>query len=210
MAKSRAQGASASLRWWIMAIPALPVSAYAFYFIFYTPSGNRPTRTRMLSSIHGYIHIIAGGVAMLLGPIQFVEKVRRLYPSVHRWVGRVYAAAIFASGLCGLQVSMDSNAYPIGDYGFAILAILWMATMTMGLRTIWSGDVSGHREWMIRNFALTYAAVMLRWQLALMILFYRMTLPAALTIAAYSCWIPNIIFAEWYIGMRKNRKLAVE
>lgn len=209
MQRPRSQGSSVALRWWIMAIPALPVSAYAFYFIFFDPPGNTRTKARMLSSIGGYIHIIAGGLAMLLGPIQFVGKFRRLYPWVHRWIGRVYAAAIFASGLCGLQVSMNSNAYPIGDYGFAILAIWWMATMTMGLRTIWSGDISGHRDWMIRNFSLTYAAVMLRWQLALLI-FSGLTGPEALTITAYSCWIPNAIFAEWYIGKRGYRKLAIE
>lgn len=192
-----------------MAIPTLPISYYAFYFIFYTPPTGLRTKIRLLSSIYGYIHIISGGLAILLGPIQFVERIRRLHPRVHRWVGRVYAVSIFASGLCGLHVSMNSAAYPIGDYGFAVLAIVWMATMIMGLRTIWSGDVSGHRDWMIRNFSLTYAAVMLRWQLPLFI-FSGLTPPGALTVIAYSCWIPNLIFAEWYIGNRKNRKLAVE
>ncbi|KAL2818439.1 hypothetical protein BDW59DRAFT_165512 [Aspergillus cavernicola] len=134
--------------------------------------------TYILASISGWPHIIGGGMTMLLGPIQFIDRLRWQWPWIHRWIGRAYVAAIFAGGLGGLQVSLQSMAYPIGDYGLAVLAIIWLATIIMGVFAIWNGDISGHRDWMTRNFSLTYAAVILRWQLPLLIV-SGMTAPGA-------------------------------
>ncbi|KAJ5951562.1 uncharacterized protein N7479_009975 [Penicillium vulpinum] len=200
---------STAFRWWMMAFPAFLVSFYAVQLIYSTPPGDASVKARILPSISGWIHIIGGGVAILLGPFQFIESIRRKSPWVHRWIGRVYVAAIFASGFSGLQISFRSVAYSIGRYGFAALAIVWLITMFMGVFTIWNGNISGHREWMTRNFSLTYAAVMLRWQLPLLMV-SGLTVSAALTITGFSCWIPNLIFVEWYIGNRKNRKFAIE
>lgn len=51
---------------------------------------------------------------------------------------------------------------------------------------------------MARNFSLTYAAVMLRWQLPLFVSF-GMEIEPALTLTGFTSWIPNMIFAEWWI-----------
>jgi hypothetical protein len=60
------------------------------------------------------------------------------------------------------------------------------------------GDVTRHRRWMVRNFALTFAAVTL-----------RLYLPAsagaglgfgpAYAAIAWLCWVPNLVVAEWIV-----------
>jgi hypothetical protein len=50
--------------------------------------------------------------------------------------------------------------------GFAFLSILWLSTGFMAYKRIREKKVLIHRQWMIRNYALTFAAVTLRlWQL---------------------------------------------
>jgi hypothetical protein len=49
--------------------------------------------------------------------------------------------------------------------GFGILAVLWFLTGLEAYRTVRRGNIEAHRRWMIRNFALTLAAVIPRNQL---------------------------------------------
>ena len=52
--------------------------------------------------------------------------------------------------------------------GFGILAVLWFLTALEAYRTVRRGNIEAHRRWMIRNFALTLAAVIPRNQLPCM------------------------------------------
>ena len=45
---------------------------------------------------------------------------------------------------------------------FGSLAVLWLATGLLAYRAIRAGRIEAHRGWMTRNFALTFAGVMLR------------------------------------------------
>jgi len=67
-----------------------------------------------------------------------------------------------------------------------------------GLRVIVRGDVVAHRRWMLRTFALTYAAVTLRlWLLALVPLLGDF--PSAYMLVPFLCWVPNLLVAEWLL-----------
>ena len=46
-------------------------------------------------------------------------------------------------------------------FGFGMLAVLWLFTTAMAYRRVLQGKIQSHREWMIRSFALTFAAVTL-------------------------------------------------
>ena len=62
-------------------------------------------------------------------------------------------------------------------------------------------DVEAHRRWMIRNYALTYAAVTLRIQMPLLIVFGGLSGTAALNIVGWTCWVPNLIIAEIWMRL---------
>src|SRR6185436_8325414 len=54
-------------------------------------NGGSVQRARMFEiAAIGYAHTLGGMIAMLIGPFQFLTTVRRRYPAVHRWLGRVY------------------------------------------------------------------------------------------------------------------------
>jgi hypothetical protein len=65
------------------------------------------------------------------------------------------------------------------------------------------GKVAEHRKWMFRNFALTFAAVMLRVYLPLSMA-ARLDFASSYAAIAWLCWVPNLVFAEWWLRRRER------
>jgi Predicted membrane protein (DUF2306) len=93
--------------------------------------------------------------------------------------------------------------------GFATLGILTAMTTAIAYARIRAFDVSRHREWMIRSFALIFAAVTLRVELPLLIVAYKGAFAPAYAIVAWLCWIPNLAWAEWYVRYARGRRAAI-
>jgi uncharacterized membrane protein len=191
---------TSNARWYMMAVPSFLVVIYAVNFgadIPHTRFGDPEIIKRIRDSLFGNLHILSGIVATAMGPFQFIPSMRRGKASVvHRWVGRLYVAGILLGGINAFKVPFGSPCRPIGQWAFALLAAVWLATTALGMLTIWGGDVQDHKKWMTRSFACTYAAVMLRWQLPLFI-HLGMGVEPALSLTGLTCWIPNLIFVEW-------------
>lgn len=151
------------------------------------------------------VHVLGGTVALFLGPWQFWTKLRDRALSLHRWLGRVYLSAIIVGGIGGLYMAPIAFGGLPAQIGFSGLAILWLATGVLAYRRVRQGDYEAHREWMIRNYALTFAAVTLRLWLPLLTLL-GLSFVAAYTAVAWLSWVPNLIAVELYIGGKKARK----
>lgn len=160
-----------------------------------------------------YIHIVSAGLALAVGPFQFVKAIRRRFPVAHRWAGRVYVASIAFGAPSGLVMAFFSSAAFVGLFGFGTLAVLWGWTTWRGYRAIRARDVAGHQAWMIRSFALTFAAPTLRlWfgtLIGVQLLMGRASEISVdeITGIAYAavpflCWMPNIVVAELMIRRR--------
>jgi hypothetical protein len=61
-----------------------------------------------------------------------------------------------------------------------------------------------HRAWMIRSFALTFAAVTLRLYLPLHLLF-QVHFDDAYRAISFLCWVPNLLVAELYLRKKQLR-----
>ena len=145
-----------------------------------------------------YTHIVFGGLALLLSPVQLSSRVRARVPRLHRVTGRIVLVAIALAGTAGFVLSWFNTAGPIGTAGFGTLAVLWVVFAGLGLRAILRRDVATHRRWMLRTFALTYAAVTLRlWLLALIPLLGDFA--SAYAVVPFLCWVPNLLVVEWLL-----------
>lgn len=160
-----------------------------------------------------FTHVIGGGIALVLGPLQFWRGLRTRHPLAHRWVGRTYLVAVAAAAVAGIALAPVNQAGLVGLFGFGALGVLWLVTGWRGYRAIRARDVAGHRAWMMRNFALTYAAVMLRIWLPLLI-FAQVPFAGptgfdvdaafanAYAVVPFLAWLPNLVVAEWLIRRR--------
>ncbi|GAB7052659.1 DUF2306 domain-containing protein [Catenuloplanes indicus] len=160
-----------------------------------------------------YVHIVSAGLALAVGPFQFVRAMRRRFPVAHRWAGRVYLVSIAFAAPSGLVMAFYSSAAFVGLFGFGTLAVLWGWTTWHGYRAIRARDIAGHQAWMIRSFALTFAAPTLRLWFGLLIGVQLLMGRASeisvdeITGIAYAavpflCWMPNIVVAELMIRRR--------
>lgn len=157
-------------------------------------------KARMFAfAVVGYSHTVGGAIASLIGPFQFVGSLRRRFPRWHVWCGRVYLVSVGLSGLAGLFLSPNSEARDTLGIGFIALALAWLYTGTKAYLTICARDVEAHRRWMIRNYALTYAAVTLRLHMPMLIVWGGLAPTTALNVEGWLCWVPNLILVELWI-----------
>ncbi len=108
------------------------------------------------------VHATSAATALLLGPVQFLPAVRRRCPGVHRWTGRTYVVGCLAGGASALVLAAGVSSGAIAGAGFGALGVVWMYVTGQGWRTARARQWPEHRRWMIRSFAMTFAAVTLR------------------------------------------------
>jgi hypothetical protein len=108
-------------------------------------------------------HIIPGAVFMVLGPLQFIGSLRRRYLGWHRWAGRAFIAA---SAIIGVTALMMGIIMPIGGVNetaaTTVFAMLFLFTVGRAFVYIRRRDISHHREWMLRAFAIGLAIATIR------------------------------------------------
>ncbi|MFB6892249.1 DUF2306 domain-containing protein [Kitasatospora sp. NPDC056327] len=157
-----------------------------------------------------YVHIITAGLALAVGPFQFAGAIRERLPRVHRWIGRGYVTAVGLGAAAGLVMSFFNSVAFAGFFGFGSLAVLWGWTTYRGYRAARAGDFAAHRAWMIRSFALTFAAPTLRLWFGVLILLQVLAgggdvermVGQAYAAVPFLCWLPNIVAAELMIRRR--------
>jgi uncharacterized membrane protein len=102
-------------------------------------------------------HGLAGACALLLGPMQFSDRLRQRYAKLHRVVGRIYVAGVFIAGPMGFYIQFfqerlgQTRSFSIAG---AVDASLWMITTAIALGFILAGKVQQHRQWMTRSFGV--------------------------------------------------------
>lgn len=183
---------------------AFTVAAYSFYAYAFKPLGalTHPeiARSFLLHKTGIYLHIFSSILALSLGPFQFSTKLRKAKPAIHRFIGRIYLAiGVALGGLSGLYMSQFAYGGLVAKLGFAGLAIAWLISGLKAYSAIRSGNVIAHRQWMIRNFALTFAAVTLRLYIPISMALaipYELAYP----FIAWLCWIPNLLVAELIVN----------
>ena len=67
--------------------------------------------------------------------------------------------------------------------------------------------VAEHREWMIRSYALIYAAVALRILIPLLMVATQGNFALTYRTVSWLCWVPNVLLAELIV--RRSRPSAV-
>lgn len=199
---SKVQGMTAveRWRWWALAALALPIALYA---LAYLVTADRLYPDVLADSFRarpwGILpHVLAGGIGLLIGPLQLHPMLRQRRVRLHRALGRVYAVAAIATGFAGMYMAIHSYGGWITHVGFGLLGVGTVLTTTVAIAYIRRREVDAHRRWMIRSFALMYAAVTLRLELPILIGLAGAFEPAYLTVS-WLCWVPNLLVAEWYV-----------
>jgi uncharacterized membrane protein len=102
-------------------------------------------------------HGLAGACALLLGPLQFSDRLRQRFTKFHRVAGRIYVASALILSPLGayIQYFQERMGAP-RSFSVAGLvdAILLIMTTGIAFAFILNGKVQQHRQWMTRSFAV--------------------------------------------------------
>ncbi|MBT8263989.1 MAG: DUF2306 domain-containing protein [Eudoraea sp.] len=193
--------------WIVFAVLAIAIGLYPLtYFILDREFGLLASKSDVLLSnviwnIGFYGHILFGGLALLVGWIQFNKKFRNTNLKRHRIIGKIYMIAVLISGTCGIYIGFYATGGIISSIGFISLGVVWLYTTIKAYLAIRSKDVQLHQGFMIYSYAACFAAVTLRiWLPMLTFAFGDFTI--AYRIVAWLCWVPNIIFAFFWVRRR--------
>ncbi len=150
-----------------------------------------------------YLHIILGGLALLIGWMQFSAGIRKRYLNLHRKMGKLYVLAVLMSSLAGIYIGFYAAGGWIPASGFICLGVVWFYSTLKAYTSIKNKQVVQHQKMMIYSYAACFAAVTLRiWLPLLQLVFNNFT--TSYLIVAWLCWVPNLIVA-YFIVKRLTR-----
>lgn len=158
------------------------------------------------------LHLLAGVVLLLLGPIQLIAGLRARWPTLHRWSGRVYASAALLAGAGGLAFILAKGT--IGgtqmDVAFAIYGLALMLAAGNAVRHARARRFEAHRAWAIRLFALVIGSWLYRieytgWRLLAGGAGHTATFDGPFdTAMLYFFFVPNLLLAEAFLRAKRD------
>ncbi|HEX2817772.1 MAG TPA: DUF2306 domain-containing protein [Phenylobacterium sp.] len=191
--------------WALLALLSLGIAVGSYRYLLPGTPGIPPGIADNLMR-HPWLILHAGlaATALTLGPFQFVTRLRTALPRVHRWMGRVYVFACLIGGAAGLMLAWGTSAGPIAQGGFGTLGVLWIVCAAQAWRLALARRFVEHRRWMVRSFALTFAAVTLRLYLPFAAMTDHSFMEGYRAIS-WLCWVPNLLIAELYLNWARLR-----
>lgn len=105
-------------------------------------------------------HGLCGATALVIGLLGFVKGLRKL--RLHAYIGRAYLFCVLVASVTGVPMSLMAEGGASTRLSFTIMALLWFWTGVMAFLKARKKRFKDHRVWMIRNYSLTYSAVLSR------------------------------------------------
>jgi uncharacterized membrane protein len=103
-------------------------------------------------------HGLTAACALLLGPMQFSDRLRKRFTKLHRVVGRIYVAGALIGAPLGAYIQYRFDEHLGMTRGFTIATIvdatLLMSTSLIALMFAMRGKIQLHRQWMTRSYAV--------------------------------------------------------
>ena len=157
------------------------------------------------------IHFAAGGIILILGCIQLIQRVRDTYPAVHRWLGRVYILSCLMASIGGLAFilikgTIGGLVMDVGFSGYGIL-MFWAAIETF--RHAKARRIEQHRAWAIRLFALAIGSWLYRMDYGFWFLFtdglgHTETFSGPFDyFMSFFFYLPNLLVAEVFVRRKQ-------
>jgi len=197
------------IAWIIFALLCIFFSGYPLKYILadepilFLSSKTTELLSSHLYNVAFYSHITFGGIALLIGWLQFSKKLRTQYLNLHRTIGKIYVASVLISGIPGFYIALYASGGLSPQLGFSIGAILWVTFTYLGFRAVKKGDIERHRHFLMYSYAGTFGAVTLRLWLPILIYIFGEFILAYQVVAWFS-WLPNLLITYIFINSPKN------
>ena len=148
------------------------------------------------------VHVAAGGVALLTGPVQLWLGISGRAIGVHRRLGLAYVIAVAIGSIVAFYLAAHTELGWGFGAGITGLGVAWLVTTSLAIAAIRRGFIEQHREWMVRSYVVTFAFVTFR-VLAVALEGAGMPIQQVIDFAAWSCWAVPLLVTEAILQGRK-------
>jgi Predicted membrane protein (DUF2306) len=159
------------------------------------------------------VHIIPGILFMVLGPLQFVTKIKEKNKYLYRWIVRIYFTAAYIIGISALAMSYTVSIGGANETAATTLfALLFLFSLTKALNHLSHRRMMVYREWMIRGFAIGLAIATVRPIVGMFFAFSKLSPHEFFGIAFWLGFTIHLIAAESWINYTRSKmnKRAIE
>jgi len=159
-------------------------------------------------------HGVMGACALLLGPMQFSDRLRARFTKLHRIIGRFYIAGVLFVAPLGTYIQYfeermgEPRSFTIAA---TVDAALLMITTAIAFAFILKGKVQQHRQWMTRSFAV--ALVFLEVRVILGVTGWEKLGIAAAETVVWACLGFSLLLADLVLQVQellRNRQAAAK
>jgi uncharacterized membrane protein len=149
------------------------------------------------------VHIAAGSLALLTGPVQFWLGLTGRSAALHRALGRTYGAALCVSAAAALVLLAQSRLGPVFITGALTLTLVWVGCTAAGVLAIRRGDLERHRAWMLRSYVAGLAFVIDRAGEPLLVAAGMADPVARATLMIWVAWPIPLLLLEFALQRRR-------
>jgi uncharacterized membrane protein len=151
-------------------------------------------------------HAFAGTCAVIVAPLQFSDRLRRRYTKLHRVMGRLYVAGVFVLAPLGAYTQWLEEGTLGGTRSFTVLTIvnviLLVVPTAIALRFAMKRNITLHRQWMVRSYAVALVFFEGRFINGMTGLEQN---PQMVEVVIWSCLVFSILFADLVIQGQERR-----
>lgn len=149
-----------------------------------------------------YGHVYSSIFVLLFGFLAIARS--RFFPKkFHAWTGKLYVILLLLfSAPTGLYMGIYANGGWTSKLSFILLSLLWWWTTYKAYIHIKKGNISQHKLWMWRSFALTLSAITLRFWKVIIVYLFQPNPMDVYEIVAWLGWLPNLLLIE-YLNHKK-------
>lgn len=147
-------------------------------------------------------HGMAAAFALFLGPLQFSDRLRRRFATVHRVMGYLYIAGVYLGAPMGIYIQhFEERLGEPRSFTVATVAdaMVWIFATTMALIFIRQGKIQQHRQWMTRSFACALIFLEVR----LILTFFHLPVTASETVV-WSCVVAAFPLADLVLQLQDS------
>ncbi len=153
------------------------------------------------------VHMIFGGLAVILVPVQVSRMWRRGDRRKHVYLGWALVPIVTIAALTTPPISFNMTLPFWSELGFAMGSIAWFTALVFGIWAIRTRQYDRHRRWMVMMAALSFGAVSFRLQLPILRLFWDMDV--VFPYLGWTCWVPNVLVVAWWWNRDLRRATPV-
>ncbi len=218
MTSSRLPSSARALRWgatsWFVAATLGQWAFVLFILLFFgghTLGGdlaalnNKPHVTGyvpgdVIGNLQFIAHALMGAVVTFAGTWQLVPALRRRWPGLHRWNGRLFLTIALVAALSGLYLTWvrGSQLGTGSNLSITMNGLLILVFATLAWRSAWQRDFGQHRHHALRTFLLVNGVWFLR--IGIMLAGLVLT-PLGIEINYQGAVFVTVSFASWLLPL---------